>query len=265
MVRDGIRSRILIRNLIPGPAERASAEQGATSYAHASRRARRADGPEPDPAHGAFDGSPPRQPDGSSTKRTPRVQPARRAAQALARAKIGVPRPPTPARVALVGDFRLRDLGAPFPTLGGAVRGGLQTLERWGFFGQARFEAGRAERRLGNADLRAFFLGGGATFSFARLGAITFDTSGVVSAGWMGLRGRSRRNVSEAGATDSFTAEIDLAAGPTLPIGPVDLGLDLEMGAMLRAPLGIVYGPEPDVSPGGPWLGVALRVGTAVP
>jgi hypothetical protein len=171
--------------------------------------------------------------------------------------------PARPVAVRAEVDARARDAGEPFATFGGGVRGGVTVVDRWTAFGQTRFEAGRAERDVGDVDLRAFFLGAGAEYVVLRSGRLSIDAGVAIFAGWMGLRGRARGGAADAGATDSFTGEVALGAGPTLRLGPVDVGLDLEVGAMLRAPLGLVGG-EPDVSPGGPWAGAGLRIG-AVP
>jgi len=193
----------------------------------------------------------------------PEAAPARRAARRLVQTRIAAPSPVV--AVEFEADTRVRDLSEAFWTFGGGARGGLRLSPRWTAFGQTRFEAGRAQRSIGAVDLRAFFLGAGTTLQWLRFGPLSVDARAGLSGGWMGLRGHARAGQADPGATDSFTAEIALGLGPTWHAGSVDVGVDFEIGAMLRTPLGLVGGGEPDVSPGGPWAGASLRVGTAVP
>jgi hypothetical protein len=131
---------------------------------------------------------------------------------------------------------------------------GLVALVGW--------DLGQSTRRLGQVRGHAITAGGGLAWS-VRPGVVGLGGHVLVAGGWARVRGLPREPGVPAGANAGLTAEAAVGLGPRVRYGRLRLDLDAELGAMLRAPVGLVA-DGPPMTMGGLWAGLVLRLGGAL-
>lgn len=131
---------------------------------------------------------------------------------------------------------------------------GLVALVGW--------DVGQSTRRLGQVRGHAITAGGGLAWS-VRPGQVGVGGQVVIAGGWARVRGVPREPGVPAAANAGLTAETAAGLGPRVRYGRLRFDLDAEVGAMLRAPVGLVNGGPP-MTMGGLWAGVVLRLGGAL-
>lgn len=181
------------------------------------------------------------------------------------------PAPPPPdepvAAVSAQGIGRARALPEPLLCIGAGLRVDLPLSNRWAVLLVAEAETGSDEVTGGRVRYRA--VGGqvGLAGKFRRERSIGFELHALVGGGWAEVGGEpDTRTVSGATLTDGTVTAIG-GLGPVLDVGGVLLALSLEGGWTSLGPIGGVVsdrGPplvRSEVSFGGAWAGVALRLG----
>lgn len=124
------------------------------------------------------------------------------------------------------------------------------------------WDVGQSTRRLGQVRGHALTAGGGLAWR-VQPGTVGVGGHMVVAGGWAHVRGRAREPGVPAGVNMGLTAEASTGVGPRIRYGRLRFDLDAELGAMLRAPVGLVA-DGPPMTMGGLWAGVVLRLGGAL-
>jgi hypothetical protein len=156
--------------------------------------------------------------------------------------------------------LRLRSLPELLAVPHVGLRLGGYAGRRWEPFGHVAFELGLAARDLGRVMVLGAWLGGGAAWHLRPHAPIGLQLFAAVAGGYVRLEGRSTRPDVQPDVVDGVTAEAELGLGPELRVGTFIAGLDVRGGYTLANPRGRVAG-EAAVTPGGPWVGLGLRLG----
>lgn len=131
--------------------------------------------------------------------------------------------------------------------------------------GLAGWDFGQAERRNGLVRGHVVGLGGGLGWAWFPRRRPTLGVGGhaLVSTAFARIAGVPSAPDVPSFSRAGVTGEGLLGVGPRIRSGAFRLDLDVEAGAMLRSPEGLVDG-ESAVSMGGLWVGAVLRVGGVV-
>ena len=162
--------------------------------------------------------------------------------------------------ISAFGGLRLRALPDLVPVARVGLLGGGEVTGGWSLFGLAAFEYGRASRAIGNADLIGLWLGFGAVQRWQISPFLSYEAGVHLSGGYAMLRGKPSDNSDHSDEIDGLTGELEVFVGPILHFGRFVAAIDVQGGYTLRNPVGTVEG-EDDVSVGGFWVGVSLRLG----
>jgi hypothetical protein len=138
---------------------------------------------------------------------------------------------------------------------GAGTRVGMVALVGWDF--------GQSTRRLGRVRGHAITAGAGLAWRVRPGGTVGLGGHVLVAGGWAHVRGLPREPGVPAGINAGLTAEASAGLGPRVRYGRLRFDLDAEVGAMLRAPVGLVA-DGPPMTMGGSWAGVVLRLGGSV-
>jgi len=172
---------------------------------------------------------------------------------------------PRRALISVEAGARVRALGnALFAGRAGLGAGGGDDIG-WNPRGMLAFEYGSASREIGLASVYSFWAGLGLIYGFALTAALSFEVGVDLAAGLVLMSGESADETIITHDVRGFTGEIAGRLGPVFPIGEaLRLALVLEGGYTLRSPIGRVEGDN-EVTAGGPFVGLCLRLGFLIP
>ncbi len=126
------------------------------------------------------------------------------------------------------------------------------------------FEHGSTDRATGVVSWSIGAAGLGSGWRSRRHGAVAFDSSALVSLGFVDVSGEAGSAAIAGSTLTGFVGEAALGAGPVFYWGAARLGLELQLGATFPTATARVSG-ERDVALGGLWAGAGLSVGTGWP
>jgi hypothetical protein len=158
--------------------------------------------------------------------------------------------------------IRWRNLPEALGVLHVGLRAGGYVRRHWEVSGLAAAEYGRADRVLGQVVALTASFGGGVAWHLRPHEPAGFEVSGALSGGYTRLAGRAALSDVTSGVVEGITAEVELGLGPEFRAGSFIVGLDARSGYTVPNPRGVVTG-EADVTLGGFWVGLGLRLGGA--
>ncbi len=135
-----------------------------------------------------------------------------------------------------------------------------------GVVGHLGYDIGQRSRRLGVVRGQAVTAGGGLAWGWRpdRLRArVGLGGHVLVAGGWARVRGIPREAEVASASVSGLTGELGAGIGPRIRYGRLRFDLDAEVGVTSRSPLGQVQ-DGPEMTLGGLWAGVTLRLGGAL-
>jgi hypothetical protein len=160
----------------------------------------------------------------------------------------------------LESGVRLRDWSNPAlgeqVSLGAAFRlkGRLRALAA------LDFEHGSTDRATGVVSWSIGAAGLGSGWCSHRHGAVAFDSSALISLGFVDVSGEAGSAAIAGSTLTGVVGEAALGAGPVFYWGAARVGLELQLGATFPTATARVSG-ERDVALGGLWAGAGLSIG----
>lgn len=158
---------------------------------------------------------------------------------------------------------RSLESGEPFAAVhvDGSVRGWLG--DALGLSARVGWDFGQSTRELGSVRGHAITAAGGLSWRVRPRPVIGVGGEVLVGVAWARLSGIGSEPGIATGHTSGASGEVTASVGPRIAYGRLRLDLDGEVGVMPRSPRGVVD-DGPDVTMGGVWVGLTLRLGADV-
>jgi hypothetical protein len=196
---------------------------------------------------------------------SPPEQPPRRVSAARRTAPAPASGAPSPLRLGGFAAVRARHLHEPFPVLRFGAAGQWHLSPDWHVAAYVAGEGGERSVAGGSVRARAVFAGIGVGHTLHLAGAWSLVSAVRVFAGYGELRGVEPRAGFESARARGALADVELAWGPQLQLGPGFFEVRGEGGSLFpNQASGLVEG-ESAAGYGGVWLGASLGAGLRWP
>jgi hypothetical protein len=190
------------------------------------------------------------------------VRPAPIVAHAAERMARSALQPPTvTGGLAAVAGPLMRDWSAPVVGIRAALRPSLLISRRVRAFLELAYERGAADRAGGTVGYSLVTVAAGVGWRSPNVGPLVFEVAAHAGPAYVDVQGNPSQSSVGGASTSGSVAELGLAAGPTVLLGPARVGVELSVGETLPHAVAHVAG-DSDVSLGGPWAGICLVIGT---
>jgi hypothetical protein len=182
-----------------------------------------------------------------------------RAAEKMARSALEPPA--VTGALAAVAGPRVRDWSAPVVGVRAALRPSLLVGRHLRAFVELAYERGSADRAGGTVGYSFVSAAAGVGWRPPSLGPVVFDLAASAGPAYVDVQGNPSQPTVAGASTSGAVAELAIAAGPSVVVGPTRIGLELSVGETVPRAVAHVAADK-DVSLGGLWASVCLVLGT---